>query len=696
MAYKVGVDTGGTFTDVVVLDDGGRITTGKSLTTYGDFSEGVADALTVAAGKLGLTLEALLDDCIAFAYGTTIGTNAIATRNGARVGMLTTRGCRDVIHIARGLSRWTGLPESESKHMAATVEPEPLVPKELIAEVSERVDASGAVVCALDSGDVAAGVRALAERGAESVAVCFLWSFRDGSHEDEARRIVSELYPDLYATTSHDVIPLEGEYERFITTVLDAYVGPLTRAYMTALSSMLTARGLKGRLLLMKADGAIAYSDEVQPVATVHSGPAAGVVAAKELGRVLGYDNLISTDVGGTTFDVSVITGGRETFSREPRIEKYATLYPTLDIVSIGAGGGTIIWSDPELGTLHVGPQSARSNPGPACYGFGGTEPTITDAAVVLGYLNPDYFVGGRMTLDKAKSVEALERLGATLGMDLIDTAYGAYEIINAHMSDLIIGMTVNRGLNVHDYVLLGFGGAGPVHLAHMGATLGAKKCLIPASASVYSAHGLATSPIGHTHLVYDYRELPVTAEVLNRNLGPLYRRVHEELAADGIPEQDRVVVCYVDMKYGLQINTVRFVIPTKADYTDEDAAALGAWFDAAYTGMYGAGSGYSEAGRVVVSYMVKGEGVVYEFSPTLLADAGPDPSAALKAPRPAYFKPHGFVDTAVFDFALLRPGNTMDGPALIEAEETTMVVPPGFRATADGYLNVEIEQVQP
>jgi N-methylhydantoinase A len=695
MAYKVGVDTGGTFTDVVVLDDHGAVTTGKALTTYHDFSEGIADALTVAAEKLDHTLEALLDETVAFAYGTTIGTNAIATRRGARVGMITTRGCRDVTHIARGLSRWTGLPESESKHMAATVEPEPLVAKDLIGEVSERVDALGATVCALDVDDVETAARDLADKGVQAIAICFLWSFRHGDHEDEAKEIVTRLFPDIYCTASHEVIPLEGEYERFITTVLDAYVGPLTQSYMSSLSAMLAERGLKGRVLLMKADGAIAYSDEVQPVATVHSGPAAGVVAAKELGRVLGYKNLISTDVGGTTFDVSVITDGRETFSREPRIEKYATLYPTLDIVSIGAGGGTIIWSDPELGTLHVGPQSARSNPGPACYGFGGTEPTITDAAMALGYLNPDYFVGGRMTLDKGKSIEALERLGKTLGMDVIDTAFGAYEIINAHMSDLIIGMTVNRGLNVADYVLLGFGGAGPVHLAYMGATLGARKCLIPASASVYSAHGLATSPIGHTHLAYDYQELPVGAETLNRNLGPMYRKVNEELESDGIPEEDRVVVCYVDMKYGLQINTVRFVIPSKPEYTEDDAAALGEWFDAAYTDMYGAGSGYSEAGRVIVSYMVKGEGMVYEFSPTLLPHSGPDASKALKEWRPAYFKPAGFLDACVYDFSLLQPGNEMTGPALIEAEETTIVVPPGFQALADGYLNIEIEQVQ-
>jgi len=226
MAYKVGVDTGGTFTDAVVLDDKGGVTTGKSLTTYHDFSEGVANALTVAAEKLGRTLEQLLNETVAFAYGTTIGTNAIATRRGARVGMITTRGCRDVIHIARGLSRWTGLPEMEAKHMAATVEPEPLVPKDLIGEVSERVDSVGNVVCALDTGDVEAVAKDLAEKKVESIAICFLWSFRDSSHEEEAKEIVSRLYPDIYCTTSHDVIPLEGEYERFITTVLDAYVGP--------------------------------------------------------------------------------------------------------------------------------------------------------------------------------------------------------------------------------------------------------------------------------------------------------------------------------------------------------------------------------------------------------------------------------------------------------------------------------------
>jgi len=691
MKYKIGVDTGGTFTDVVVLDEQGTITTGKALTTYHDFAEGVGSAIEVAAGKLELSVEALLGETLAFAYGTTIGTNAIATRSGAKVGMLTTMGCRDTIHIARGLSRWTGLSEAETKHMATTVKPEPLIPKQRIREVQERVDANGTTVVALSEQDVRAGVEALQASGVEAIAVCFLWSFRNGAHEAAAQDIVKELCPDMYHCTSHEVVPLEGEYERFITTVLDAYVGPATREYMSAISTYLEDKGLKSRLLLMKADGAIAYSDSVKPVATVHSGPAGGVKATQTLGRILGYKNIISTDVGGTTFDVSVVTDGKETFSREPRIEKYSTLYPTLDIVSIGAGGGTIVYADPELGTIHVGPQSAGSNPGPACYGFGGDKATITDAAVLLGYVNPNYFNGGRMILDPAKSREVFEVVAGDLGMDVIEVAQGAYEIINAHMSDLIVGMTVRRGLNVNDYVLFSFGGAGPVHVAYMGATLGAKKAIIPVSSSVYSALGLATSPIGHTFIKYDYRALPITAEVLNNNIGELRDKVRSELREGGAEPSSMDIRVTLDMKYLLQINTVPMQIPLKDQYTHKDAEQLGEHFDAAYTDLYGAGSAYPEAGRAIVSYMVKGEGVIHDFEPKSEPLGGADAGAAQKGERQAYFKGNGFVATAIYDFAKLTPGNQISGPAIIESDETTIVVPPRFHSSLDGFKNIEV-----
>ena len=689
--YKIGVDTGGTFTDLVVLDETGDITTAKSLTTPHDFSVGIESVLNLAAEKLGISVQSLLNETVSFAYGTTIGTNAIATRTGAKTGMLTTKGCRDVIQIARGLSRWSGLPESETKHMAATLKPEPLVSKALIREVSERVDSKGEVVCNLNSDEVKQACKDLVKQGVESIAICFLWSFRNPAHEEEAQAILSKLYPDIYSSTSSQVIPLEGEYERFITTILDNYVGPITNKYTSLLSSILKRMGLKVRLLLMKADGGIAYADSVLPVASVHSGPAGGVLGAQTVGKLLGYKNMISTDVGGTTFDVSIITNHEVTYSREPRIEKYNTLYPTLDIVSIGAGGGSIVWTDPEMKTLHVGPKSAGSEPGPACYGFGGTVPTITDACLILGYMNPDYFIGGRMKLYPEKSYEAFRKIADPLGMDVVEAAYGAYEIITAKMSDLIVGMTVRRGLNVSDYVLLAFGGGGAMHVALMGSMLGAKKVLVPSAASVYSALGLATSPIVHTHHKYDYQVLPITAETFNRNFEELDRLVNRDLDQDGMAEKDRHISFYVDMKYLLQINPVSFEIQRKKEYTREDAEDLANWFDNAYVEMYGPGSGYPAAGRAIVSYMAKGSGELYPFTLREAKIGTADPIAGLKGHRKAFFKEGKFVTTNIYDYAKLRPGNRIEGPAVIEAEDTTMLVPPAFIAEVDAYHNVVI-----
>lgn len=460
---------------------------------------------------------------------------------------------------------------------------------------------------------------------------------------------------------------------------------------MASVARFLADRKLAPRLLLMKADGTTAYADSVLPVATVHSGPAAGVKAAELLGRILGYDKIIATDVGGTTFDVSVITDGRPSYNREPQIEKYRTLYPTLDIASLGAGGGTIVRADRELGTIHVGPDSAGSNPGPACYGLGGNEATISDAALLLGYLDPDFFNGGRMRLHRSEAERVFAPVAEALGMSVTEAAWGAYEILTAHMSDLIMGMTVRRGRNVRDYVLFSFGGAGPAHVAYMGATLGARKAIVPASSSVLSALGLATTPIGHTFVKYDYRALPVSADVLNDNIGPLYRQAREELRAGGASEGSIEISVFVDMQYRLQINAVTMELPAKEEYTEEDAEMLGPLFDQAYTDLYGEGSAYPEAGRAVVSYLVRGEGTLHDFDPTPEALEEPGPESARGRGRQAYFKGAGFVDTDIFDFARLRPGSRVAGPAVIESEETTIVVPPGFLALLDGYRNVEL-----
>ncbi|MDA8235038.1 MAG: hydantoinase/oxoprolinase family protein [Clostridia bacterium] len=692
MRLRIGIDTGGTFTDMVVIDEHGKVTTSKSLCTPHDYTICVEACLEIAAEKLGITVEEMLNQTVSFAYGTTIGTNAIATRTGAKTGMLTTSGCRDVLHIARGLTRWSGLPESDTKHMAATVKPEALIPKELTREITERIDSTGQVVCGLDEEEVKQACKELVEQGVESIAICFLWSFRNPEHEERAQEILTNLYPNIYSSTSHQVIPLEGEYERFITTVLDNYVGPKTKNYTTLLSSHLKRMGLKVSLLLMQADGGIAYADTVQPVASVHSGPAGGVLGAQTIGKLLNYKDIISTDVGGTTFDVSIITNHEVTYSREPRIEKFNTLYPTLDIISIGAGGGSIVWTNPDMKSLHVGPQSAGSSPGPACYGVGGTAPTVTDACMVLGYLNPHSLNGGRMRLYKEKAHEAFQEVADVLGMDVVEVAYGAYEIITAKMSDLIVGMTVRKGLNISDYILLAFGGGGAMHVARMGTMLGAKKVMVPASASVYSAMGLATSPIVHTYQKYDYQMLPITADTLNRNLGELDRKINADFERDGIPEKDRQISFYADMKYSLQINAVTLEIPRKKVYTEEDAAKLADLFDTAYAKMYGEGSGYPAAGRAVVSFMAKGKGEIYPFKLSASVSEHVDASQALSGQRQAYFKDTGFVNTNIYSYERLKSGNKVEGPAIIEAEDTTMLIPPKFVAEVDAYRNVVIE----
>ena len=277
----------------------------------------------------------------------------------------------------------------------------------------------------------------------------------------------------------------------------------------------------------------------------------------------------------------------------------------------------------------------------------------------------------------------------------MVEVAQGAYEIINSHMSDLIMGMTVRRGVDIGNYVIFSFGGAGPVHVAYMGATLGANKAIIPASSSVYSALGLATSPIGHTYIKYDYRTLPVTAQVLNDNIGELHRRARQELAEGGVHPDNMDIQVSLDMKYLLQINTVNMTIPLKDEYTEDDAARLGGLFDQAYTDLYGAGAAYPEAGRVISSYMIKGEGIVHDFAPSPAPLAGKDPDAGAKGSRQAYFKDDGFLETPLFDFAKLLPGNEVNGPAIIEADETTIVVPPGYNASLDGFKNIELVRIQ-
>lgn len=688
MRYRVAVDIGGTFTDVVAIDQNkGTITIGKSLSTPPEYKKGVIDALKVGAAGPGNTLEEFLKQTGTFCLGTTIATNAIMTRMGVRTGLITTRGFEDIIFMARGTSKWAGLPEADIKHVAAAHKPEPIIPKDLVEGVIERIDRDGEVVSPLNCEIARQQIKRLLDKGVESIAVSLLWSVRNNVHEQEIAKIIRELSPDIYVSLSSEIASAVGEYERLITTVLDAYIGPVTERFLRNLSQDLKDRGLKPELLVMKADGGSTFVSEVKPVATTHSGPGGGVVGALHLGQTLGYENIITSDVGGTTFDVSLIVDGQLMYSREPSIGRFTVAYPTIDITSIGAGGGSMAWVDPELKILHVGPKSAGAYPGPVCYGLGGTVPTVTDACLVLGYLNPSYFLGGRMKLNDVAAVEALKALGAQIGMSPSEVSDGIWQIINSAMAELVRGLTVRRGRDPRDFAVMAFGGAGPMHAAWYGSELGVKDVVIPAAAATESALGLAVADILHTRMLPLFGLLPVSTGEFNQSCAILEKKIADDLNKDGVREEDREIRYFLDMRYGLQYHVLRIPIPRKT-YSAEDIDSLAQEFDRIYENTYGKGAGYSSAGRYIVNLIVQGIGRIRKPRFAHIEEGNSDASAAIKEERQAYFEGN-YVKTIVYDYNRLRASNLIEGPAIIEARETTTIVRPKQKCRIDEYGNV-------
>src|SRR5215475_14277896 len=424
-----GIDTGGTFTDCVVVDADGRIVTAKAPSTPGDFSEGVLDSLAIAAERLGLTTDALLARTSRLALGTTVGTNALLQRRGARVGLITTRGHRDVIHIMRGARGVPGLASEQVLHFPESNKPDPpIVPKTLIAEVSERVDCKGEVVVELNEAEAEAAICRLCAKGVEAIAICFLWSFKFPEHERRVKTMVERLAPGVFVCCSADLVPRWGEYERTVATVLNAYLGPVMSRYLGRLESRAQATGLRYPLQVMQCGGGVIPAAESARRAflTLDSGPVAGVLASQYLGGIIGYKHIIATDMGGTSFDVGLVWDGEPVASYQSVVHQYEYFVPRIDIRSIGSGGGSIVWVDEVSSTLRVGPISAGAQPGPACYGRGGTQPTVTDADLVLGYLDPASFLGGRLRLDHERARASFEPVATRLGMGLVETAAGA------------------------------------------------------------------------------------------------------------------------------------------------------------------------------------------------------------------------------------------------------------------------------
>jgi N-methylhydantoinase A len=696
--YIIGVDTGGTFTDAVIVDDKGNVSEGKALTNYEAFEKGVLEALETAAKSGKVELEEVLRNASFFGHGTTLGTNAVINRKFAKVGLITTRGHEDVTLIMRSVGRTDGLSELEIRHQALCHKPEPIVPRFLIKGITERVDCFGQVVIPLNRDEVEKVVDELVEEGIEAIAVCFLWSFANPEHEQVVREFVTNRYPDLFVVISSEIVPEIREYARSMTVVIEAAIGSLMGNYISNLNRRLKQRRLTYPISIMQAFGGVTSSDTAKAISTIESGPAGGVIGSLYLAQQLGEPNVISTDVGGTSFDVSIIADNSCFFAREPLIDRFRVLIPMIDITSVGAGGGTIAKIDPYTDRLKVGPESAGSTPGPVCYDRGGTEPTVTDADLILGYLNPQYFFGGRMTLNKRKAIKAMEdRIAKPMGMSAIEAAAGIYEMVNAFMSDNLRSEVIAKGYDPRDFLLLGFGGNGPLHVASYAKKLGVTRAYVPRQGPVFSAFGIAASDVVQTYKFSEVHNLPVDPRIITETFRNLEAKALDEMFRQGFKQRDVIIERELDMRYGRQVHQVN--IPIKiGDLTQTDIdETVGKW-EERYEVLFGKGSAYREAGIQIVSFRVTAR---YQLPKPRLGRQVDDGDsrrkpAVPKGQRDCFFREsyNDFIKTNIYDFDSLQTGYVIEGPAVVEGEFVTGVILPGQVVSVDRFGGLLFEKL--
>lgn len=694
--YLVGIDIGGTFTDCVVLDRKGGIVATKASSTPDNFAEGMLASMRVAAERLGLSFEQFCRDISVLTHGTTVGTNALIQRKAAKVGLITTKGHEDAIHIMRGSRGVTSRDINKVVHFPESQKPVPIVPKRLIEGVSERVDCFGVVVVPLNEQEVEAAIRRLVDQGVEAIGVCFLWSFKYPRHEQRVKRMIRDIAPGVFVSCSTDIAPKWGEYERVTATALNAYIGPVMAKYLGNLDQRLRASGYVQPLQITQCGGgSISVENAMQsPLLTLNSGPVSGVTGSLYLGQAMHIPNIITTDMGGTSFDVGIIYDGQPEYSFISNVAQYEYFLPMVDIQAIGSGGGSMARVDTLTRTLRVGPESAGADPGPVCYGKGSDVPTVTDADLVLGYVNPDNFLGGGIKLDKQKAVDAIARLAKQLGLSLEEAASGIAKIAEFKMADIIRKMTVEKGYNPRDFVLFAFGGAGPAHAGVFGSELGVQKVLIPMKhiASTWCAFGAASADILHVYEQVDIQLSPFDPSRVNAILEALEEKATVQMDADKIDKSRRRFQFSLDMRHKGQINEVEVMLPErrlKRAFWDD----LFERFYKRYEQLYGGGSSYRGAKLEIVTMRLRATAATPR--PKLSAARGQtvkiDPAAS-RGKRKIYWADlKKSMPTPIWDGALLRTGNRIKGPTVVETAYTTVVVHPGRTLRVDAYGNFEI-----
>jgi N-methylhydantoinase A len=677
--YRIGVDVGGTFTDLVAVDDFGRASLAKVPSTPADPSIGVLDGLQLLADTLAVPLAALLTETERIVHGTTVATNALIEHRGAKVGLLTTEGHRDVIEMREGLK--------DDRYNLRLPPPEQLVPRKLRLGVRERVRADGRIETPLDRESLDRAIAALQRERVDAVAVCYLHSWRDPHHERATGEVVRRALPGVYVALSSDVLPQIKEFERVSTTVVNAYVGPALSRYLEALERRLAEAGYAGPTLIIQSHGGVAPIDESGRLAAgaVLSGPAGGVAGSVYAARLIGEGNVIPFDMGGTSTDISLIVDGRPSLSAFRRVAGHAIGLSSLDIVSIGAGGGSIARVDAG-GILHVGPESAGAAPGPACYGQGGRAPTVTDANLVLGYLDPASFLGGRRRLDRGAAEIAIDNIAAPLGIDRLGAARGVHRVVNTTMAEGVRLVSVRRGVDPRRFALLAFGGAAGLHATAIARQLDLKRVIVPRVAPVLSAWGMLATDlrfeVARSH-IGDTRALA----------GEALERLFDEMEAEGLArlrasfDGPARAARSVDMRYGEQVFEITVGLDgvdwSRADPLPQIVERFHQRHQELYTYCL------PEQETVLVNARVAVSGLLSALprEPSL-PDAAP---AAPRGERRVYLE--DWVSAPVYGFDTLTPRQIIAGPAIIEGAMTTVLLRPGESATVSplGWLDIAV-----
>lgn len=717
--YIVYTDTGGTFSDAVIVRQDGTFVNGKSSTTPDDLEQCFFNCVSAAAKNMGLSVKDVFSKTEILGYGTTAGTNAILTRQGAPdLGLIITKGFEDTTLIGRSLGRWAGIHPIESIHVPTTDYPDPLIPRTRIKGVTERIDSAGDVIIPLYEHEVRKAVQELLDAGVSGICVVLLWSFLNKSHEERVREIIEDMAPGMATAISSEVSPLIREYSRANSTIVNLYIGTALRKLLEKIKKQLMDSGYNKPMLVMQAAGGLSRRKVVKPVSTLHSGPVGGLVGVRFWKDQYGLKNVMGSDVGGTSFDVSILSEEGSPYIREPVVARFTISNPMMEIISIGAGGGTIAYVDEMTNLLRVGPMSAGAKPGPVCYGRGGTEPTVTDADVVLGRIDPDYFLGGSMKLDKAAAEQAMkEKIADPMGISVEDAALDICEIIDHTMGDTLASTVRQRGLKPEDFTVFGFGGAGPAHCAGYTAGTNYKQVIVTPFASTFSAYGASTSDVLHryesspftvmpglpfdvTTGYFDIKELPeehkAAIERYNGICQQLIDGAYSDMADEGFKESEITISYVLEMRYGGQLYEV-MTRPNKIIIdTVDDLNHILNTFETKYVELFSEGAMYPGGGIEIYNIVVEASAAVMKPEPRKFPKKGEDPKNALKGTRKAYFmvgSERKWVDTPVYEMRSLEHGNIVDGPAIIEHVDTTFVVLPDRLVTVDEFHHMVMTQ---